>query len=474
MPFGTIRLRLTLWYALALIIILAGSGTIWYLYLSRSLLYQVDQRLQGVADELATIHAHKQGRDGNNHFSAQLDDFVHRYTQGERIQIVDARGEICCHSDNIFHDHEHIPLSQTALRKAHRRESWFSENNVAGQQMRIISVPQFENNQLQAVLLIATPLKPTTTILYDLLGMLLVSSPIAALAMLWGGWFLSGRALAPIDRMSHAMQSIDVNKLSSRLELPDSPDEITRLGTNFNNLLDRLQGAFNQIRQFTADASHELRTPLAILRGETEVTLSWGKDVGDYRRALESNLEEIDRMSRIIEDLLTLSRTEAGQAPLNLSHFSLCEFTQSIFEQATIYAEPSQISINLESNLDQDIEILADRPRLQQALLNLLTNAIKYSDEHSTVELSVDLIDNDVMIAVADHGIGIDSRHLPHLFDRFYRVDEARDRDAGGAGIGLAITHWIVAAHHGHISVVSTPGEGSTFTIRLPLLPPTD
>jgi len=471
LPLGTIRLRLTLWYALALIIILAGSGSMWYFYLSRSLLYQVDQRLQGVATELSTFHITSHDRVQGEHFSKQLDDFVHRYTQGERIQIVDARGEICCHSDNIMQDHEHIPLSQQALRKAHNRETLISENRVAGQAMRIISMPQFEKNELQAVLLVATPLQPTTTILNDLLGMLLVSSPLAALAMLWGGWFLSGRSLEPIERMSRAMQSIDVDKLNSRLELPDSPDEITRLGANFNALLDRLQAAFNQIKQFTADASHELRTPLAILRGETEVTLAWGKNQEDYRRALESNLEEIDRMSRIIEDLLTLSRTEAGQAPLNLSRFSLCDFLQSIYEQATIYAEPRQIQINLDGNLEQDIELLADRPRLQQALLNLVTNAIKYSDDHSTVELGFDLLEGDVLIAVQDHGIGIDNRHLPYLFDRFYRVDEARDRDAGGAGIGLAITHWIVAAHHGHLAVVSTPGQGSTFTIRIPQSP---
>jgi len=466
--FGTIRLRLTLWYALALIIILAGSGSIWYLYLSRSLLHQVDQRLQGVASELASFHTDTLHSPTDKDLTGQLAEFEHRFTQGELLQVVNAQGEVCCHSENIIDEHELIPLSQQALRKAKRGESWYSESHVAGKEMRIISLPKLKDGQLQEILLVATPLKPTTTILNDLLGMLLVSSPLAALAMLWGGWFLSGRALEPIDRMSQAIQAIDVDKLNSRLELPDNPDELTRLGANFNALLDRLQAAFNQIRQFTADASHELRTPLAILRGETEVTLSWGKNQEDYRRALESNLEEIDRMSRIIEDLLTLSRTEAGQAPLNLSRFSLCDFVQSIYEQASIYAEPRHISINLEGNLDQDFELLADRPRLQQALLNLITNAIKYSDEHSSVELGFDQREGDVVISVSDHGIGIDNRHLPYLFDRFYRVDEARDRDAGGAGIGLAITHWIVTAHHGHLSVVSTPGQGSTFTIRLP------
>jgi len=474
LSFGSIRLRLTLWYALALFIILTGSGTIWYLYLSRSLLHQVDERLLKVASELADYHQgslHIQGSQppsSETDTTGKLAEFEHRFTQGELLQVVNSRGEICCHSENILGQQDFIPLSQQALRNAHTGKTWFSKAVVSNKTMRIVSRPFLENDKLQAVMLVATPLEPTTIILNELLGILLISSPLAALAMLWGGWFLSGRALEPINRMSNAIRAIDVNKLNSRLDLPDSSDEITRLGASFNALLDRLQQAFTQIRQFTADASHELRTPLAILRGETEVTLSWGKSKEDYQRALESNLEEIDRMSRIIEDLLTLSRTEAGQAPLNLTRFSLYEFLHSLYEQATLYAEPRNIRIELHANIEQDVELLADRPRLQQALLNLITNAIKYSESDSRVELGFDLIDDDVVIAVKDHGIGIESRHLPHIFDRFYRVDEARDRDAGGAGIGLAITHWIVNAHHGHISVVSTPGTGSTFTIRLP------
>jgi len=468
---GTIRLRLTLWYALALIVILAGSGTLWYLYLSRNLLHQVDERLKAVASDLATFHVGQQHHASTNEHTEHLDYFVHRYTQGERIQVVDAQGNICCHSDNILDPHGHIPFSREALRKAHNGETWLDEVTIEGQPMRVLSYPQQDDDKLESVILVATPLEPTRTILYDLLGMLLVTSPLAALAMLWGGWFLSGRALEPINRMGRAMQAIDAGKLESRLELADSRDEITQLGAAFNSLLDRLQQAFNQIRQFTADASHELRTPLAILRGETEVTLSWGKSLEDYRRTLESNLEEIDRMTRIIEDLLTLSRSEAGQAPLNLSRFSLCDFLQSLYEQGSIYGEPRGIRINLDAKLDQDVELLADRPRLQQAMLNLITNAIKYSHPDSSIDLGFDLLDDEVVLAVRDHGIGIPKHHLPFIFDRFYRVDNARDRDAGGAGIGLSITHWIVSAHGGKINVDSTPGSGTVFTVTLPRHP---
>ena len=330
MPLGTIRLRLTLWYVVALVIILTGSGVFWYSYLSRSLLHTLDERLKDVARELTAFHVADHTVRPADHINDQLDFFIHRYTQGERVQILDIHGEICCHSENIYEASGHLPLSQQALRKAQEGEPWYSNAMVNGEELRVLSWPDKNQDLLKSIILVAAPTEPITVLLHNLLGMIIISSPLAVLALLWAGWFLSGRALTPIKRMGRAIQNIDVNKLNSRLPLPERTDEITQLGTTFNALLDRLQQAFNQIRQFTADASHELRTPLAILRGETEVTLAWGKTSEDYRRTLESNLEEIDRMGRIIEDLLTLSRSEAGQAPLNLTCFSLYEFVQGL------------------------------------------------------------------------------------------------------------------------------------------------
>ncbi len=318
----------------------------------------------------------------------------------------------------------------------------------------------------------ATDLSTVERPLNQLLLILGIFSPIAVLLLSFGGWFLAKEALAPVDRIIRQVNDIDAANLKQRLPRPESRDEIGRLVDTFNSMLDRLEESFTKVRQFTGDASHELRTPLAILQGETEVCLRWAKDLEEYRQTLESNLEEINRMGRIIEDLLTLSKEEAGTAPLVLETFNLTDLLQDLYLQGKTLGQPRDIDVSLKMEVSEDPEMRGDKWRLHQMLLNIVANGVKYTPDGGRVEIVLRVDDGHAVVSVSDTGIGIDAEHLSRVFDRFYRTDEARNRSEGGTGLGLAIAQLIAKAHNGRITVSSTVGKGSTFTCYLPLAGP--
>ena len=230
-------------------------------------------------------------------------------------------------------------------------------------------------------------------------------------------------------------------------------------------MIARLEASFNRVRQFTADASHELRTPLTILRGETEIALRTERTVNGLRKTLLSNLEEIDRLSKIINDLLLLSRMDSGREEFHLQEISLDRIVEEKYEQMRTLAKEKGVVMEMERK--ESLSVRGDPVKLRQLLLNLLDNAIKYTPEGGKVWLSLERSNGFARITVADTGIGIPEEDLPHIFDRFYRVDKAR-RD-GGSGLGLSICKLIVEAHKGRIDVDSKPGAGSTFRVYLPL-----
>jgi heavy metal sensor kinase len=272
--------------------------------------------------------------------------------------------------------------------------------------------------------------------------------------------------------ITRAIHKINLDNLSERLPLPKAGDEFAQLALTFNTMLARLADAVERIRYFTADASHELRTPLAILRGETEVTLRWAKDPEELRRTLTSNLEEIDRMGRIIDDLLSLAKSEAGELHLNLTEFSLSDMLQDIYLMGSSLGQPKEIKVALDLQVEREIFIRGDQLQLHRMLLNLISNAVKYTPAGGSATLQLSISGTEAVIAVSDSGIGIPAQHLPHIFQRFYRVDESRNRAIGGTGLGLAIVKSIAESHGGRIEVASTPGVGSTFTVHIPLAGP--
>ncbi len=252
------------------------------------------------------------------------------------------------------------------------------------------------------------------------------------------------------------------------------PDSLTNpllreLTREYSRKIRQLSEELTRAHQFTSNVTHELRTPLTILRGETELSIRSSSLDDDLRRTLESNLEEINRMSYLIDDLLTLSKSDLGELPIRLDLLYLPEILLELKHQGGILAQSKQINVNLVYPEKIDIYISADSVRLRQVFLNLLTNAIRYTPEHGTITIKVDYANDKVAIHVIDTGTGMDEKHLKKIFERFYRIDKTKNRNDGGSGLGLAIAEWIVNAHNGKITVTSEVGKGSCFTVTLPV-----
>ena len=296
---------------------------------------------------------------------------------------------------------------------------------------------------------------------------LLLGFPIAVLLAGFGGYALARKALSPIDSMATQATKISAERLGDRLSIENSQDELGKLGTVFNDMLGRLEAAFDQLRRFTADASHELRTPLTAIRSVGEVALQDQRSPAEYRDVIGSMLEEVDRLTRLAESLLALSRADAGHVQLRREVIALLGLAAEARSVVDVLAEEKRQRIDIEG--DTNLFVSVDRLILRQAIVNLLDNAIKYSPTESRILVRVlSRGDEQVFLDVGDQGPGISGEHQPYVFDRFYRVDKARTRESGGAGLGLSITRWAVEAHGGAITLKSEEGHGSTFRICLP------
>jgi heavy metal sensor kinase len=297
---------------------------------------------------------------------------------------------------------------------------------------------------------------------------LLLGFPIAVVLAGFGGYALARKALAPIESMTTQAKTISAERLSDRLSIENSQDELGKLGAVFNDMLGRLQAAFDQLRRFTADASHELRTPLTAIRSVGEVALQDQRSPAEYRDVIGSMLEEVDRLTRLAESLLALSRADAGHIQLQREEIPLLRIAEEASSVVEVLAEEKRQQIDIAG--DANLLVSVDRLILRQAIVNLLDNAIKYSPPGSQILVRVQSGgDNKVFLDVVDQGPGIPGEHQPYVFDRFFRVDRARTREWGGAGLGLSITRWAIEAHGGGITLESEEGHGSTFRISLPL-----
>ncbi len=461
-----LRVKLTLWYGSALALILMLFSTALYAIVARDLKDQVDQSLQETATTaIRSLEQHGFGpfiqfEDLSAHFPelAVLDRF---------FQIFSPTGRITIQSPNIkSHD---VPLSADALKRAFEGSTTYESAQFPGENLRLISVPILYQGNLLNVVQVGTSLKPVEHTLKRLLGVLLISIPVALLVSLAGGWFLAGRVLRPVSLMTEAAKKIAAGDLSQRLTVEATGDEIGRLAETFNEMIARLDASFRQIRQFSSDASHELRTPLTVMKGETELVLRRQRDCEDYKSVLESNLEEIDRMTRIVDELLFLSRADLGEVKMATNPVALADVLGDIQEQASVLGQDQGIQVTL--GLLQPATVLGDELRLRELFLNLVDNAVKYSKPGGTVTITLQSEPGIARVAIRDQGIGIRPEALGRIFSRFYRTDEARAHTKAGTGLGLAICAWIAEVHHGRIDVQSQLGEGSTFTVTLPLAP---
>ena len=302
------------------------------------------------------------------------------------------------------------------------------------------------------------------------LRFLLVVLPIVAALALGGGSFLVKRALSPVDKIAASAERISSQNLSERLPVARTGDELERLSIALNHMVQRLDEAFQYSRRFMADASHELRTPLTVLRGELESFIQEPTLAPDGRERLGSALEEVERLAGIVEGLFAISRLDAGEAAAEWVKLDLARLAAATADQMSLLAEDKNIRVTCAAA--EPVWVEGDQSRLKQVVVNLLDNAIKYTLQGGAVALSVSTINSKAVLEVADNGIGIPAEALPRVFDRFFRVDAARSRELGGAGLGLSIVKSICTAHHGRVEASSPLGQGSRFRVELPLAAP--
>ena len=455
----SLRLRLTLWYVLLLAIILAAFSAGIYVTLRHNLYANLDDSLETRADDLLAIIRF----DGDR---PTLAGAVSEEGQEEGEQFIRVFGPSGLLTFDTSPPAGAVAIDRGSVEKAFAREAHSRDASADGEGYRVRTVPIERDGRVGGVLEVGRSLDDVFDTLRTLLVILAIAYPVTLVVASFGGAFLAGRALSPIDRLTRLARQISAEDLGKRLDLQLPDDEVGRLARTFDEMIARLDGAFRRQRQFTADASHELRTPLTAMKGQVEVALSRSRDAAAYRQVLQTVNEDVDRMIRLVGSLLTLARADAGQIALSMEPVNVSELIAAAVEQALPLAEERGIALNTAPG--PVVAIRADEGLLLQLLLNMLDNAIKYTPSGGDVTAGWRVAEQQVEVWVRDSGVGIASEDLPHVFDRFYRVDKARSRAEGGTGLGLAISRWIAEAHGGSISVQSAPGQGATFTITLP------
>ena len=324
----------------------------------------------------------------------------------------------------------------------------------------------------QVRVVVAKDLAPIEQAIDSLAAQLAVVGPAVLVLSLAGGLLLVSRALRPIDRIAKTAEEINATDLSRRLDARGS-DEIARLAGTLNDLFARLEASFERQARFTADASHELRTPLSLVAGNVELALNRPRTAEEYKEAIQEIGEAADRMRSVVEGLLTLARADAKSVPLKREPVLLCSLADDVARLHRPLAEKAQVVVSVDwqgqlAGSQGEVRVTGDPERLKELISNLLTNAIRYNKPGGKVIVRTSSSDGVARLVVEDTGIGIPAEDLPHVFERFYRVDKARSREVGGSGLGLAIAKWIVDAHQGTIEVTSEPGVGTRIAVGLP------
>ena len=484
MVFKNLRFKLTLWYVLILAVLLVSFSSFLYFTLSNILYRSVDNKLRSLAGLIASESASPLSKFGFGDIDQTLEASMNLKPIGKFIQVLDESGQIGQKSDNL--KNVQLPISLNTLRNASKGVITFETSHSFGNTpLRIVTIPVIEDNHISRIVQVASSLEDVENALNTLFTILIITVPSALMLASLGGQFLANKALRPVDQITQTARLITSQNLNQRIKPLKVKDEISRLIETFNEMISRLDKSFNQIKQFSTDASHELKTPLTILKGEVEVALRKERPVHEYEQILRSNLEEINRMSTIVNDLLLLSKTDIEQVPLEKGDVSLTEILDNVVVQVRVLAQAKQIQIQTSSS-DGDIHILGDALRIRELLLNLIDNGIKYTPEGGIVSVKLEKIIQRapaeevpdrpkgepigfVKMIVSDTGIGIAKKDQGKIFDRFFRVDKARSREEGGSGLGLSICRWIVQAHQGELIVESEFGKGSSFIVKLPI-----
>jgi heavy metal sensor kinase len=463
----SVRFTLTLWYSLLLLVAFGLFGGSVYLYLDHLMEAKLDQDLIDETDWIGQIveleRMRLNGRTSLEALSGDIQDRITDHlatnpfnyivilttTQGVILYESDNRvdkalNSVAVQSNELAIEPLDVPV-QGKLRVATRRADPF-------------------------VIRVAYPESTIRTVLQHLISIFALLVPVVLFVSFSGGWMMAGVVLRPIRNITEMADRISAQNLSERIPERRTEDELGRLIATMNGMIARLQASFNQIKQFSMNVAHELKTPLTILKGESELALAKLSPSEDTRELVSSYLEETIRMSRIVDDLLTLAKADAGQLPIEREPVDVEILIRELYEDATLLSANKQLDIQL-AKADHAV-VVGDASRLRQLFRILITNAIQFTDPKGTIRIGCEASGPHVIVTVEDTGVGIPAGSLQKIFEPFYRVDQARTRAKGGSGLGLSLAKWIVESHIGTISAQSELGKGSTFTIRLPLQNP--
>jgi heavy metal sensor kinase len=463
---GSIRFRLTVWYAglLAGMLVLFGASVYVGLghYLKRTLTDSLTKEARQVGETLLVNIS----LSGEAYVIDEIKEHLAPEINGVFVRVTRSDGSTL-YTSGLPRNGSFDPANVAEAGGDLTHESSRVERLTDGAELSVSAVPFTSRDGSRFLIEAGAPLKQSEGVLHGLLLTFAVGLPLVVAVAIAGGYLLMKRALAPVGEITRTAEQITSRNLSERLPEARTGDELEALSVALNRMIARIEHSFRHVNRFTADASHELRTPLTVLRGELEAIAQRSDLPLEVRETIGSALEETERLSKIVESLLAISRLDAGEALMTRERFDLADLVTETADQMRLLAEDKQI--NMKCDAPDRVEVEGDPHRLKQVVVNLVDNAIKYTSEGGKVEIRVGSVDGNAVLEVTDSGAGIPTGAMPHVFERFYRVDKARSRQMGGAGLGLSIVKSICAAHHGRVSVESSEGKGSRFTVELPL-----
>ena len=458
----TLRVRFALWTAGLLLGALLLFGVFVYSNMSYSLVTAVDETLRLTAVQLKAETEVRRGSLVLVENPIEEPQYAPLREAGLSVLLLDMSGEIL----QEYGPYLALPrLNPAILTPNHQGEYTTTSDPATGALLRVFTSPVFDDDgQPVGALQVVQGLKSVSDTLNLLMLTLLLAGPLIVLGASVGGYLLAGRALAPIDEVTRTARRISGSDLSTRLHLPATDDEVGRLVATFDSMLERLDAAFRRERQFTADASHELRTPLAAMQAIIGGTLSRRRSPEEYEQALTDLDHETGQMRTLTEGLLHLARDDAARTTNRFEHVDLTLLLRDVADSLSPLADEKQLE--LITDIPQTgLEMMGDSDDLIRLFVNVLDNAIKYTDVGSVSLTAHAKNGNTLVVTIRDTGLGVAPEHAARIFDRFYRVDESRSK--AGSGLGLAIAQSIARAHGGTITVESTVGVGTTFVTSL-------
>jgi heavy metal sensor kinase len=460
----SIRARLITLYVVTLSLIFVCFGGYTYLGFKQYLIRSLQQTLTRRAHQIATTILADMPKKGENYVSNEIQARYAPELNERIIRITDQSGRAIYASKNaeVLSKLPVIPSGDTIETKPLHRE----ETPQGGEHLQVAAIGYRLSDGAHYVVEVGASESDIFIALDGLLLTLALGFPVFIGLTSIGAYILLGRALRPVDQIVRSAERITLQNLSQRLPIPDTGDEVERLSLALNRMIQRLEEAFQLTTRFTGDASHELRTPLTIMRGELEALLKEDQLSEDQSAQVVSVLEEAERLTQIVEGLLAMSRLETGESQMSKVPFDFSGLVAMTVEQMVPLAEDK--SVALTNDIAEEVVVDGNEARLKQVVVNLVDNAIKYTPEGGKITVRVLTEPGLAFLEIIDNGIGISSKALPHVFERFYRSEQILARKARGTGLGLAMVLSIVEAHAGKVSVTSRESEGALFRVELP------